>query len=214
MRSIRHSWIIDHRKTLLLLFSLGGSGLLICICLIGTKLLYIMIPLGILSVLYFLPGVRLRKTPAVKALMVAFVWATVSLYTPLHLNGDGELNKVLLIIFPERLLFILSLCIVFNIRDIEHDKLSAVRTIPSLYGTGAGKTVAIVCLVLSVSLSVSLYRQGIYNTYNVVAIIITIITTIVLTLNCSKKSSEYFYLLGIDGMMLLQPLLVYSCDFI
>ncbi|MBI2271501.1 MAG: UbiA family prenyltransferase [Bacteroidetes bacterium] len=212
--SIRHHWIINHRKTLISLFSLGGAGLLICIFLTGTTFLYIMTPLAIVSVLYFLPGVRLRKIPAVKALMVAFVWATVSLYIPLQLNGEGQLNKELLIIFPERLLFLLSLCIVFNIRDIEHDKLSAVRTIPSLYGIQAGKTVAIVCLLLSLPLSVILYQHSIYSMSNMLAIIISAIITTALILNCRKKSSEYFYLLGIDGMMLLQPLLIYSCNFI
>lgn len=173
-----------------------------------------MAPLGIISVLYFLPGVRLRKIPAVKAFMVAFVWATVSLYIPLQLNGEVELNKVLLIMFSERLLFLLSLCIVFNIRDIEHDKLSAVRTIPSLYGIGAGKTVAIGCLIISVFFSVILHRQSIYNTSIIVAIIIVVIIATALILSCSKKSSEYFYIFGIDGMMLLQPLLIYSCNFI
>lgn len=173
-----------------------------------------MIPLGIVSVLYFLPGVRLRKIPAVKAFMVAFVWAAVSLYTPIQINGEGQLNKVLLIMFSERLLFLLSLCIVFNIRDIEHDKISAVRTIPSLYGIAVGKTVAIVCLILSGSLSVILHQQGIYSISNALAIVISAIISTALILSCSKKSSEYFYLFGIDGMMLIQPLLICSSNFI
>jgi 4-hydroxybenzoate polyprenyltransferase len=211
--SERHVWIVGNKKTLTLFYTLSAVGMAMCVFLIGTRLLFIMVPLGIISVFYFLPGVRLRQLPAIKALMVSMVWAVVSVYTPLLLEEKAQINIELLCMFSERTLFVLSLCIVFNIRDIAHDKASEVRTIPSLYGIKTGKGAAIICIALSLLFTMILYRLGVYSMLNTIAIAISLLITVIGIVQCSEKSSEYFYLFGIDGMMLLQMLLVCSFHF-
>lgn len=173
-----------------------------------------MIPLGILSVSYFLPAIGLRNLPAIKALMVSVVWAVVSVYAPLQLNGGAHFNSELLFMFSERTLFVLSLCIVFNIRDIEHDKLSGVRTIPSLYGIKTGKVSALICLAAALLFTVFLYRHENYSMTSTLALAVSFIVTGFTILRCNEKRGEWYYLFAIDGMMLLQTLLIGACNFI
>lgn len=175
---------------------------------ISRKLLYTSAILGVISLLYFMPGVQLRNLPGVKAMVVSIVWAIVSVYVPTMSEHFLIDNTITLYILAERTLFILSLCIVFNIRDIAHDRLSGVKTLPTLAGVKISKAIAVICLLVSGVFSVVIYWQGTYTETALAAILTSLTITILLVLKCSEKSSEYYYLFGIDGMMLLQALLV------
>jgi 4-hydroxybenzoate polyprenyltransferase len=216
--SERHAWIVHHRKTLLLLSAISALGALVCMPFLETQLLFTMILPGIISVLYFLPGIGLRKIPALKALAVALVWAFTGVLVPLLLTGTNPISRNILYMFTERTLFLLSICIVFNIRDIEHDRLSRVRTISSLYGARTGVLAGLSAIIASAFFSFLLYRLNSYSKSDLFAILTSLLLTSLLICNVrsattGKKNSEFFYLIGMDGMILVQLFLLCAFDF-
>lgn len=206
--SARHKWILERKKMLIVFCILSAVGIAVCLAFIGLRLLQLMIPLGLVSVLYFLPGIHLRKVPAVKALMVALVWSIVTVYAPVLLFGNIEISATLIYLIAERCFFVLALCILFNVRDITHDRLSEVRTIPSLYGIRAGKNSALACLLIAGLFSFLLYQLEVYPLNDFFAVLLSFMVSAALILKCQENSGEYFYLFGIDGLMGLQFLLV------
>lgn len=211
--SIRHIWVVEHKKTLIVFSALSALGMLITICFIGLAILYILFPLGVISVLYFLPGIELRKIPVLKSLMVATVWALVSTFIPVQLSVKNQLNDSLLLLFTERALFFLSLCVVFNIRDMEHDRLSNVRTIPSMYGIKTAVLAGLAGIVATGICSCLLFLQGTYSGQNVLAVFTSLLITFLLILKCKKESNETYYLLGLDGMLPMQLVLICLFNF-
>lgn len=210
----RHEWILNNRNTISYIYKIALIIALASAYFISRKLLFTSAILGIISILYFIPGIQLRKLPGVKALVVAIVWAIVSVYVPTMSERFLIDNSTTSYMLVERTLFILSLCIVFNIRDIAHDRLSGVQTLPTLAGVKISKAVAVVSLLVSGIFSVIIYWQGAYTGKSLAAMLTSLTITILLVLKCSEKSSEYYYLFGIDGMMLLQTLLIYFSYFL
>ena len=206
--SVRHSWILEHKKPLILLSCISALGMLVSLYYLGLNLLYTILPVGIFSSLYFLPGIHLRKIPVLKSLMVAFIWTLVSIFIPVQLNGNFQMNASLLLLFAERAFFFLSICVVFNIRDMEHDRLSGVRTIPSVYGIKTGIAAGLSGIFMAGICSCLLFLQGTYSLTNMLAVVTSLIITFLLIRKCEIGKSETFYLFGLDGMLPMQLLLV------
>jgi 4-hydroxybenzoate polyprenyltransferase len=206
--SIRHDWILEHKKTLIILTGLSGMSMLGILFFMASRIFYAMIPLGILSVFYFLPGIGLRKIPFLKSLLVALIWAAVSVYVPVLLSGNEYRKSEVLLLFSERALFFLSLCVVFNIRDIEHDRLSEVRTVPSVFGIKTSIRLGLSGLLVTGCCSWLIYLQGIYSIPDLLALFSSLFISFLLILQCKKGINEAYYLFGLDGMLPAQLLLV------
>lgn len=222
--SKRHSWILENKTRLIVLSIIGLCGSFLCILFLGTKLFLIMLALGIISSFYFIPGIGLRKIPALKALLVSLVWAFAGVIVPSILNdtiggGITLYRYSVFLLFMERCFFILSLCIVFNIRDIEHDSRSNVRTIPSIYGSKTGILAAVSGIIITGILSSLLFYQHCYTLSNFLAMLVSLaITSAVIVSGYSTNSrsnrSEFHYIFTIDGMILLQAMLVCAFNFL
>ena len=183
--------------------------------------------LGLGSLAYFLPGLHLRKFLGVKAFMVALVWATVTLVVPLlmikevksygltELLHSGNGWRVWGCLFLERLLFMLSLCIAFNIRDIEYDKSSGVRTMASVLGISATKKAALLVLFVAwVCGLVGIVFGGCFGGTTMqtctlaVAMSASYVVSAFTLKNIQPDSTELYYLFRIDGLMLLHSALI------
>jgi len=201
--SERHRWIFANKKIIWLISlpALIATGVFIFF--VPLKLILWFAPVAVLSFAYFLPIPNLRAIPIVKAVVVALVWTCITycfpmMFSPLS-SGRGAGGEA-------RFFFLLALAIAFNIRDIEVDRKAGIKTFPVLFGIHKTKIACVfflmICCVLTIYTS---YKEEIKS-----GLLLSVVAAAVLILFASEKRSEYFYSLWMDGMILLQLLLVFT----
>lgn len=186
----------------LFVFSAIATGIIVLF--FPLKFTLFFIPVALLAFAYFFPQTQLRRIAGLKSAVVAIVWTCVTAIFPIIFMCDfdsraclTEMNGIILL---QNFLFIFPLCLIFNVRDIAADRKAGVRTLPVLYGEKITIAVCLISLALF-SLVVALYpslREGRSG------LLFCAAATGVLMLFASKNRSDYYYSLGIDGMILLQ----------
>ncbi len=117
------------------------------------KLVVITACLGIPTFLYAVPFVHhknLRSLSGIKIFVVAFVWAGITVVTPI-VAANGDISADLLPTFFQRMLIVVVLMFPFEIRDVPYDPLN-LKTLPQQIGIRGTKFLGLailsVCLVL------------------------------------------------------------------
>ena len=105
---------------------------------------------ALLTFFYTIPLLKnknLRNITGLKLIIVATVWAGVTVLLPLF-DNDIDLDATLWFSFVQRLLFVFALTLPFEIRDLNHDDL-ALGTLPQRVGVFKTKIIGIVLLLIS-----------------------------------------------------------------
>jgi len=176
-----------------------------------TEIQLALIPAALVSLSYVLPVLdanrRLRDLNFIKIFLIALSWAWISVILPaIHLEQFN--NPAIWIMFVERSFFILAITLPFDIRDLQLDAHSAVRTIPSWLGVRKTKIVANLLLVLSLFLAGWNYFNGFYKLGGFIAILLSLFISQILINNSSKEKHDYYFSGLIDGLIVLQFILV------
>lgn len=157
----------------------------------------------------FLPGKRrLRDLAYLKVLLVAFSWAWVTIILPAA-QYDFWYNLPVCILFLARFCFILAIAITFDIRDLHIDQLQQVHTIPSQFGIKNTKLLALSFLILMLLFTWINYQLETYNLQQFLALLLSAILTATLILFAKTHYNDYYYSGLLDGMILLQPVLIF-----
>ncbi|MGV3503405.1 MAG: hypothetical protein ACO1O1_06830 [Adhaeribacter sp.] len=210
--SPRKAWVLAHRRQLAL--AVVGAGLLVLFLFYWSFHLahfWLLAHLGLISMLYSLPVVPgrrgwllLRNIPLLKVFLIAYVWACVTVWLPLLGAGWPITSTAGWQLFGQRFLFILPLTIIFDIRDVEKDQVTATLTLPRLVGVGGAKAIAwgilLTYLVLVVLTLSGPRREALVCCGLVYAGVIGL---------ARKNRSEYFYALVADGMLVLPMVLLW-----
>lgn len=180
-------WYTKNKKMLFVLMTFALTGLYPLIFLSVKVWLVYSVSL-LLGLLYFMPFSNFRKIPAIKSLLVGLVWVLVCVIAP---------TKRMDIFFcAAQCSFVSALCILFNIRDMEHDAEAGTQTLPVLYGAGAARKAALILLFIY------LVASGL----NVVSVI-TFLPAAYLTFYSFPQNHPHYYTFGVDGLILLQSIL-------
>jgi 4-hydroxybenzoate polyprenyltransferase len=107
------------------------------------------------------------------------------------------------IIFLRRFLFVFGLALIFDVRDIEKDKMAAMRTVATEYGVLATKAFAITALALFFLLT---FLTPIASAS--IALSISAIMARLVVWQVKTSSSALYYLVAVDGLMIAQFLLI------
>jgi 4-hydroxybenzoate polyprenyltransferase len=165
---------------------------------------------GLLSMAYVLPiwkGKRLRDIPYLKVFVIAGVWAFVTVIFPLKSFAKEWYACDTFMIF-ERMAFILAITLPFDIRDMAWDKKTSVKTIPLSMGIKKTKILSYLLLFLSFLIACFIFSMTVYTLNTLVAIGISLLISAFLIYKVDEKRGDYFYYVFIDGMLLLQSVLV------
>ncbi len=166
---------------------------------------------AVLSLSYVLPifgGKRLRDLPFIKIFTIAFVWAFVTVILPIQEYGR-EINITILVIFFEKAFFVFALTIPFDIRDMDWDAKTNVKTIPLSIGVQNAKYLGMISLLVCMILVLILNKQGTYTYCNCVALLLSYFSSALVLYFTKKNRSDYYFYALDDGMMLTQSLLVF-----
>lgn len=183
-------------------------GVVVTFFLNDYKIIFYLSPLLILSLLYFLPFVKLRKNPWLKLFTLVLVWTMVTAVLPILLCSVDSFTKNNFMHIFERFCFMVGICIPFDIRDLQIDKTDSVSTIPHLIGENKARWLAFGFMLLYIVLIITEYTFGIMSLKIFITLMLYAAISTVLVLMSNSKRSEYFYVAGIDGTMVLQGVLL------
>jgi 4-hydroxybenzoate polyprenyltransferase len=213
----RIRWFFAHYRLMVTLTIVSMLSLLPLIYLLSTESRILLVFLGIISFAYSLPifslgdqKFGLRNIPGLKQFLITLIWTMSSVLLPLleaqHLHLSSISMRDTTILIAKRFLFIGALTIPFDIRDLFHDRRSGLKTIPVLYGE---KKAYLFCLVLLAGYIVLLFlfrNNGFSNDF--FALTITALLAGWLIFKSKWEKNEYYYFFFVDGVLILQYLLL------
>ncbi len=208
LNSIRRKWIFENIKIIKWLTIIGFIGVLASFFYNNFRIVFYLSPLLLLSVAYFIPAIKLRKSPFFKLFTLVIVWTMVTAVLPLLLSDLDPFSKKNLLLILLRFCFMMAICIPFDIRDMQVDAADNVATLPQLIGEKNTKRLAVTFMLLYIILIIPEYTLGIINTKIALALLLSAVVNLIIVAMSSSKRGEYFYIAAIDGTMILQGLML------
>jgi 4-hydroxybenzoate polyprenyltransferase len=210
--SQRLAWSLRNKSLHKILLSIGV--ILILFSFLSFRLHHFIILgiIGAIAFLYSFPVIPLGKKKRikdygfVKIITLALIWTLVTVWFPV-VNFSFEKN-IFAFVFLKRFVFMFVLCLLFDVRDIEIDREEHINTVAVILGKKKSYYVAYISLLVFIILS--LIQFYFFDDKGVlIAMLLSAVITF-FTVECTRRTnSDFIYLAGIDGMMLLQALFVY-----
>ena len=206
----RFQIISQYRHHLIIYIFLSLAGLLWLAPKIPTSTLLYLVPLGIISVLYTLPllgGVRLRDFHYIKILLIACVWSGLALHPILLQQG---LSFSSLLIFLEKVCFMIAITIPFDIRDVNID--GGLKTIPKMIGVEKAYRMSFLLLAIGgLCLLLLIFIEEGFANFGVgwwISIGLAYLITVAVLKISKNKTSDYYYSGLIDGTLVIRGLIL------
>jgi len=139
--------------------------------------------------------INLRNIPTIKIYVLALTWVLTTVILPLFLFGNLSYNFNTILLLVGALLFIISITIPFDIRDVNLDHPKQ-KTIPQIIGVKKSVVLAIVLLIISHSLFMFYKHQ--FNW----AIFIHLFLSALLIGKTKINKHDLFFSGGIDGLLI------------
>jgi len=213
----RVRWFFAHHR-LMVTFTIVSVLLLIPLfLLISIESRLLLVFLGVLCVGYSVPlfsigdhKFSLRHVPGLKPFLITLVWTMSGVLLPVLEAQDMHLTTISMrdttILVAKRFLFIGALTIPFDIRDLFHDQQTGLKTIPVAWGE---KNAYLFCQVLLAGYVVLLFMfRDSGFTVDFFALTLTAILTGWLIFKSKWEKNEYYYFLYMDGVLILQYVLL------
>lgn len=165
----------------------------------------------LISVAYILPlfqnNKKLRDFPLIKIFLVAGAWTALSTTIPVF-SMLSESGIQLWTFSAARFLLIFAITLPFDIRDIQKDSISGVKTLPMVFGVGGSKILALVCLSSSGLLTIFHYFTGWHSGWLLIAETLSLILASVLVSLSEPDRHPWFFTGLLDGVMIFQATLL------
>ncbi len=200
----RKAWQQGHRRALALLA--GAAAVVMAYFVLADgwwRYLPALLPLAALALFYSWPLGRwgaLREVPLLKVFLIAGVWSAVTVGLPTLAQHRPLADAVGLL--AQRFCLVLSVAIVFDIRDLSRDRLAGTRTFPVVLGLGGARAVALAFLAGAGAL-------GLERGLPAVGVLVTTLSAAAVILSANENRSDYFFALLADGVLLVPPLLYF-----
>lgn len=209
--SDRFFWSVQHKNIHLILNIIGAIGLIVGLFHLKPKNFIVLGIIAAITILYSFPFLpfkkkkRLKDFGLLKIFTLSYVWTLITVWFPVI-----TLTKVtpdFQVIFIQRFVFMFILCLAFDIRDMESDSKSGIHTLPVMLGKK--DCYQIINLSLVVFLIISLLHFRITLQFmQLMGMIISALVTYFVIEYAKTRNTDMMYLAGVDGMMLLQAVLI------
>ena len=203
---------LKHYYTNFIVFFIAGTGMLFCLYNVSELLPVISIAVT-LTLLYALPLLPFKifhvagKAGLLKTFLLAFTWAFVTVYIPYKQMPAANLFTLILL-FNNRFLFMLMLCIIFDARDTDVDKIRGLQSLTTLV-----KPAIIRYIVAGIFVAYILNGIVLRAYYNepvqIIALLVTGMVTAVVYFFSLQKQGYFFYYFLVDGLMLFSAMATY-----
>ena len=193
---------------------LSLTGLVVSLFFVDIKIMYLLGPLALLTILYSIPvsgkqknGFRLQKVPGLKIVLIAFVWSAATVFIPVYLMKEVFSTSEVLLVFAERFAFIFAIAIPFDIRDNKADALVGIKSIPVVLGENKALLISNIAMLIYLVLAGIHYR--LFHLDYIIPAYAVSITSLYIFVNSKKLRNLPLYYHGLlDGNIILQGLLI------
>ncbi len=216
LRDRKHHWVEKYPRLFYGLVVFSCIGCLIAVLLAKKEVLLALAPYAIITLFYSLPIFRstnylfrLRDIPFIKIFLIALVWSSVTIMLPIIQSGITFDTAHIAMLLVGRFIFVFSITLPFDVRDIAVDQQDGVRTIPQLIGAQNSIKIALALQVLFMLICVVNYRQH-NDVFILVPLMLSGVTTCFFIQHKKLRQQNYYHYGILDGTMLLQGLLVYA----
>lgn len=205
--SDRDRWSRVHRHWFLPAILISGGVSLACLFQFSGSELVAVAFIAVISIFYSLPllpyGMRLKQLGILKPFILASVWSVITVWLPAH-QAD---TMLLTLVIARRFVFMLILCLAFDLRDQQKDAQQNINTIPVRWG--AAFTYRLMNVLLSLFAVFALLVEWQLNRpFILLALWCSALLTKHAISDTYQLNSERYCLGVIDGMMVLQAALV------
>ncbi len=213
----RVHWFFGRYKLMVAITVLSAILLLPLFFLVSSQSKVLLIVLSILSVGYGMPlfssgkqKFGLRNIPGLKLLLIGLTWTLSVVLLPILEARNVDhlvISKTdILLLTSKRFLFITAMAIPFDIRDLFQDRKLGLKTIPVVFGE---KNAYLLCQILLAGYLVLLFlfRDHGFNT-TFFALTLTVLLMGWLIFRSNFKKNEYYYFFYLDGVLILQYVLL------
>ncbi len=192
----------------------NGLALLICtyqLFFFKESIFIFLLPCAIVTFAYSIPVIgknnkkKFRDYYLLKLPLLSFVWAFSTVIIPLAEQNIDLLSPFVVKQMLCRFLFMFALCVPFEIRDMEIDKLYKVKTFPIVLGRSFTIKTGIIFLLLEILLHHSMDLSS----KIIVALDLSSVIAITWIIILKKQRGEYFYKLFVDGTMVIRFIFLY-----
>ncbi|MGC4104215.1 UbiA prenyltransferase family protein [Ferruginibacter sp.] len=198
--------------TNIIVFTLAGAGMLFCLPHIPVFLPAIAGGL-VLTLLYALPLLPFkifhiaRRAGLLKTFVLAFTWAYVTVFIPYQQVHAGNF-AAFVVLFNNRFLFMLMLCIIFDARDTNVDKIRGLQSLTTLLKPSTVRYIMISIFIIYL-VNGSLLRIYYNEPMQVIALLVTGTVTAIVYFFSLQKQGYFFYYFLVDGLMLFSAIASY-----
>ena len=216
--SERAQWIVNNRAVLAVITVCSVFGIFISVLSLNKQILLFLFPLFLVSVLYATPFSRkmdslkrLRQLPFLKIFLVAGVWSAVTVLLPVIANDFKNLFSVQVIFtFCMRFIFLFAITIPFDVRDMEVDERNHIKTFPVVMGEKKAIQLSVIALTFFILMYAcsGFFVSEIDNKIKF-GYILSGWLSIAFVFQSLRNKREYFTSFWIEGLMLMQFVLIY-----
>jgi 4-hydroxybenzoate polyprenyltransferase len=210
----KYVWAANHLELLKILMIISLTGLIACLFFVSIEIVYLLVPLAILTFLYSIPlfkkqeiRFRLKEIPGIKTILIALVWTAMTVVIPTLQSGHEFRFLPFILVFAERFTFIFAIAIPFDIRDMRADALAGIRTIP--VASGEKRSLQICYFALLFSLILAIVHYSLFHMAFIVPAFAFSIASVYSLINTKNLRNMQFYYHGIlDGCIILHGLMI------
>lgn len=203
----RYKAISEHKAHLRVYAGIGLIGALTFYLFFPWRIQWMLALPGLIALGYVLPlgasGKRLRDLHFLKIFLLAIVWAWITVWLPAA-ELQADMQKATLWMGLERAAYIFALTIPFDIRDLEVDRHTQVKTLPGALGIAPVLALALLMLIAMLLFAgMNAYSTGVWA-----GLACSAAVSFLLILFARRVQHDYYFSGLLDGMMILQFLLV------
>jgi 4-hydroxybenzoate polyprenyltransferase len=187
---LHHRSLTNSLRSIQVFSLLCFAGLFFCSYFLSVKTLLVSLIFGLFTFFYAVPFLwkkNLRTFSGIKIIVVAVVWAGVTVFLPM-VEAKMTLTTNCWLTFFQRFLLVFVLTLPFEIRDLQYD-IAHLKTIPQQIGVRKTKILGTVLLMLTLVLE---GLKDIISAAEIYTLVFLTILVMIALLMAKKKQSEYF----------------------
>ncbi len=217
LSNARIYWNKNNKKLLLLLFLISSPFVFYFTFFLLKYFLWLGL-VGVMTFLYTAPKLphpffkNLKNIAIGKTIFLSLVWTMVTVILPIAV-AERKVNGAVVFFFINRFFLIYSICILFDWRDREQDRLNGIKSFVTLLRPEKVIKLFYLSLIISFVTCISLYWFGI-SVRNVFLLISPIVILLLYFKTSLKNNNDYFFYLFLDGLMALSALLFIINNFL
>jgi 4-hydroxybenzoate polyprenyltransferase len=216
----KHEWLRNHKRFFYFIVTCSCIGLALSVLFATKEVLKGLAPLALLTVFYTIPFIRiknrslkLRDIPVFKTALIALIWAVSTAMLPIWQSQESLNIQRIILLMIERFLFVFAICVPFDIRDMEADRQSGLKTLPLMIGSQKSWSFAIYCMYAILPFLFFHYLP--LKAWDILLSMLISTFVVVYFLKSEKVRNLRHYHYGVlDGSMILQFVIVFVLHFI